>query len=117
MDFGDPIYHRQPQSNPSATISETTPFQNIQISPQNSSNMFQDSSVLHDRSSSGVMPSNEGEELDTSTRPRLTQEQVTILEEEFSKLPKPNTDFKKELAGRIGLTLARVNVVSPLSVS
>lgn len=49
------------------------------------------------------------EEIDTSTRPRLTQEQVTVLEEEFSKLPKPNTDFKKELASRIGLTLARVN--------
>ena len=50
------------------------------------------------------------EDLDSSTRPRLTQEQVTALEEEFSKVPKPNTDFKKELATRIGLSLARVNV-------
>lgn len=55
-------------------------------------------------------PTENAEEIDTSTRPRLTQEQVTVLEEEFSKLPKPNTDFKKELANRIGLTLARVNV-------
>lgn len=56
-----------------------------------------------------MAPTESAEEIDTSTRPRLTQEQVTVLEEEFSKLPKPNTEFKKELASRIGLTLARVN--------
>ncbi|KAL8794501.1 MAG: hypothetical protein Q9195_002974 [Heterodermia aff. obscurata] len=50
-----------------------------------------------------------GEDVDTSSRPRLTQEQITILEQEFGKLPKPSTDFKKQLADRIGLTLARVN--------
>ena len=57
------------------------------------------------------------EEVDTSSRPRLTQEQITILEQEFSKLPKPSTDFKKQLSDRIGLTLARVNVSCTSSIS
>lgn len=70
------------------------------------------STTAHNRSSSVNLglPPDTTEEVDTSTRPRLTQEQVTQLEEEFSKLPKPNTDFKKNLADQIGLTLARVNV-------
>jgi hypothetical protein len=47
---------------------------------------------------------------DTSIRPRLTYEQVSELEEEFLTLPMPDTDFKKNLANRVGLTLALVNV-------
>lgn len=50
------------------------------------------------------------EELDTLSRPRLTQEQIAILEDEFKGKPKPGTDFKKQLAAQIGLSLQRVNV-------
>lgn len=55
------------------------------------------------------------EELDTLSRPRLTQEQIAILEDEFKGKPKPGTDFKKQLAAQIGLSLQRVNV-SPSSI-
>ena len=55
------------------------------------------------------------EDVDTSSRPRLTQEQITILEQEFGKLPKPSTEFKKQLADKIGLTLPRVNVCCKFS--
>ncbi len=51
--------------------------------------------------------------LDTLSRPRLTQEQIAILEEEFKEKPKPGTDFKKQLAAQIGLSLQRVNVSLP----
>ena len=51
------------------------------------------------------------EDLDTSSRPRLTQEQIAILEDQFRGKPKPGTDFKKHLATQIGLSLRRVNVI------
>ncbi|KAL8835299.1 MAG: hypothetical protein Q9170_003385 [Blastenia crenularia] len=58
-----------------------------------------------------VIPSLEeaAEADDTSTRPRLTQEQIAVLEDNFKSKPKPGTDFKKQLASRIGLSLQRVN--------
>ncbi|KAL8910790.1 MAG: hypothetical protein Q9171_003969 [Xanthocarpia ochracea] len=58
-----------------------------------------------------VIPSLEeaAEAEDTSTRPRLTQEQIAVLEDNFKSKPKPGTDFKKQLATRIGLSLQRVN--------
>lgn len=52
----------------------------------------------------------DADELDTLSRPRLTQEQIAILEDEFKEKPKPGTDFKKHLAAQIGLSLQRVNV-------
>ncbi|KAL8672896.1 MAG: hypothetical protein Q9168_002650 [Polycauliona sp. 1 TL-2023] len=58
-----------------------------------------------------VIPSLEeaAEAEDTSIRPRLTQEQIAVLEDNFKSKPKPGTDFKKHLASRIGLSLQRVN--------
>ena len=52
----------------------------------------------------------EVEDEDTSSRPRLSPEQLAILEEHFQSHPKPNTDFKRQLAERLGLSLSRVNV-------
>lgn len=59
-----------------------------------------------------VIPSLEeaAEAEDTSTRPRLTPEQIAVLEDNFKTKPKPGTDFKKQLATTIGLSLQRVNV-------
>ena len=60
-----------------------------------------------------VSPLEDVEEMDTSSRPRLTQEQIAILEDQFKGKPKPGTDFKKHLASQIGLSLQRVNVRFP----
>ena len=57
-----------------------------------------------------ISPVEDAEELDTSSRPRLTQEQIATLEDNFKERPKPGTDFKKHLASQIGLSLQRVNV-------
>jgi hypothetical protein len=57
-----------------------------------------------------ISPVEDTEELDTSSRPRLTQEQIATLEENFRQRPKPGTDFKKHLASQIGLSIQRVNV-------
>lgn len=106
MDF-DSMYQRLNRSSPSlSALSKSIPFQAPIDHP------FETATALHQRSASATLgsPNEIMEDIDTSTRPRLTHEQVTQLEEEFSKLPKPNTDFKKNLADRIGLTLARVNV-------
>ena len=57
-----------------------------------------------------ISPIDDSEDMDTSSRPRLTQDQIAILEAEFKGKPKPGTEFKKRLASRIGLSLQRVNV-------
>lgn len=59
-----------------------------------------------------IIPSLEeaAEAEDISTRPRLTPEQIAVLEDNFKTKPKPGTDFKKQLATRVGLSLQRVNV-------
>lgn len=57
-----------------------------------------------------ISPVEDTDELDTSSRPRLTQEQIATLEDNFKGRPKPDTDFKKHLASQIGLSLQRVNV-------
>lgn len=44
------------------------------------------------------------------TRPRLTQEQINQLERTFSQIQKPKTDFKKKLAKQMSLPMQRVNV-------
>lgn len=44
------------------------------------------------------------------TRPRLTKEQVEILETQFQAQPKPNSDVKRQLAIQTNLTLPRVAV-------
>lgn len=60
-----------------------------------------------------ISPVEDAEELDTSSRPRLTQEQIATLEDHFKERPKPGTEFKKHLAAQIGLSLQRVNVSFP----
>lgn len=74
---------------------------------------FQDSNIISTiPMQRPVVPSLEeaAESEDTSTRPRLTHEQIAVLEDNFKSKPKPGTDFKKQLATRIGLSLQRVNV-------
>lgn len=53
------------------------------------------------------------------TRPRLTKEQVDVLEAQFQAHPKPNSMVKRQLALQTKLTLPRVAVsgVSDLSVA
>lgn len=56
----------------------------------------------------------ESEEIDTSTRPRLNPEQVSVLEQQFQCYHKPNSSVKQQLATQTGLSLPRV-AVSPAS--
>ena len=44
------------------------------------------------------------------TRPRLTKEQVEVLESQFQAHPKPNGNVKRQLALQTKLTLPRVAV-------
>jgi Homeodomain len=44
------------------------------------------------------------------TRPRLTKEQVEVLEAQFQAHPKPNSNVKRQLALQTKLTLPRVAV-------
>ena len=66
--------------------------------------------------STGLQPASakamddDADEDDTASRPRLSPEQLAILEEHFGSHQKPNTDFKKQLAEQMGLSLSRVNV-------
>lgn len=105
MEF-EAIYHRHNRSKPASSGPSNA------IPTFHSLGPFSGPMSTVNRQTSGPLtsPMDNTEEVDTSSRPRLTQEQITILEQEFAKLPKPSTDFKKQLADRIGLTLARVNV-------
>lgn len=107
------MYNRRNRSNPTFTTSTTNTSTYHSLGPFTGAN----SVVSRQASAPLTSPTENTEETDISSRPRLTQEQITILEQEFNKLPKPNTDFKKELADRIGLTLARINVCRTLRCS
>ncbi|KZF26287.1 hypothetical protein L228DRAFT_264704 [Xylona heveae TC161] len=50
----------------------------------------------------------EHDDADTSSRPRLTREQVWMLEKQFQIHPKPSSDIKRRLAEEAGLSLPRV---------
>ena len=49
---------------------------------------------------------------ETLTRPRLTKEQLYVLETQFQAHPKPNSMVKRQLAMQTKLTLPRVAVCS-----
>ncbi|KAI9767259.1 MAG: hypothetical protein M1840_005859 [Geoglossum simile] len=48
------------------------------------------------------------EENEVSTRPRLTREQVFLLEQQFQAAPKPSASTKRKLAETTGLSMPRV---------
>lgn len=50
------------------------------------------------------------EYVENLSRPRLTKEQVEILESQFQAHPKPNSNTKRQLALQTSLTLPRVAV-------
>lgn len=57
-----------------------------------------------------LMPEEYEDEQEITTRPRLTREQVDVLEAQFQTHPKPNSSTKRELALQTTLTLPRVAV-------
>ena len=85
------------------------PPQDLESSPMNhqSSTSSQQCSQAEDAGSSSQK---EQEETDTSSRPRLTSEQTSVLEKHFQKESKPVTEVKKRLAQQVGLPLDKVNV-------
>lgn len=115
MEYSQPFYAQQEDSI--LALYSQSQYQDHLPAPQETS-YIQDSHI-HDPNiistlpmQRPVIPSLEeaAEADDTSTRPRLTQEQIAVLEDNFKTKPKPGTDFKKQLASRIGLSLQRVNV-------
>ena len=53
---------------------------------------------------------NNADDSDLGTRSRLTQEQLATLEAEFAERYKPNTEYKKSLAEKMGVEFQKVNV-------
>jgi hypothetical protein len=51
---------------------------------------------------------------ESSTRPRLTKDQVDVLESQFQAQPKPNSNVKRRLAVQTNLSLPRVTVSVPI---
>ena len=58
----------------------------------------------------GSMPDDYDDMGEVSSRPRLTKEQVDVLEAQFQAHPKPNSMVKRQLAMQTKLTLPRVAV-------
>lgn len=58
----------------------------------------------------GFTPDEFDDGAEASTRPRLTKEQVDVLENQFQAHPKPNSLIKRQLAMQTKLTLPRVAV-------
>jgi hypothetical protein len=50
------------------------------------------------------------EDCEILTRPRLTKEQVEVLENQFQTHPKPNSNVKRQLAIQTNLSLPRISV-------
>ena len=46
----------------------------------------------------------------SSPKPRLSKEEVDMLEKEFGKNPKPNNSTKRVLAEHFGVEVPRINV-------
>lgn len=49
----------------------------------------------------------------TESKPRLSKEEVEVLETEFQKNHKPNSSTKKALAESMRVDHARINVIKP----
>jgi hypothetical protein len=60
------------------------------------------------KESSSAASAEEPEQEEGSTRPRLTKEQVAVLEKQFLDAPKPNSSTKRHLAEMTGLSIQRV---------
>lgn len=106
--------HSEPTfPEPEPDYSFPTSFTEYQQQPHNSlsdgidGNLFLDHISLHVPRS---MMSEDFEDVDGESKPRLTQAQITTLEEEFSVQAKPRTEYKKILADRLRLDMQRVNV-------
>ena len=56
------------------------------------------------------------EEVESNSRPRLTHDQISELEREFAKKQKPSTEYKNNLADKMGVTRERINVGLTFSV-
>ena len=56
------------------------------------------------------------EYVENLSRPRLTKDQVEVLETQFQAHPKPNSNVKRQLAAQTNLSLPRVAVSAPDSI-
>ena len=76
--------------------------------------------VLYDRQGHAMLPPNYPNDLDSTDQENkipLTQDQVAALESSFIAVPKPKTEYKRNLAEKLGLGSGRVNVSAWLTSS
>ena len=113
MEYGH-YHHPQPELNFSAPISipstfpadHSQPFQAIDSAAMGTfAGGYDDRQGYH-----GYSMSNGEEGADATKGPRLTQEQLAYLEGEFIQMHKPNTEYKKALADKMGVEASKVNV-------
>jgi hypothetical protein len=52
----------------------------------------------------------------TESKPRLSKDEVELLEREFAKNPKPNSSIKRELAEQMAVEVPRINVGASMAV-
>ncbi|KAI9804345.1 MAG: hypothetical protein M1833_007152 [Piccolia ochrophora] len=110
MDF---VHYQAPVERPKKPVPDTTlRGDTVTISAcQLSTNVgfsLEPSGIMTPIESKEVGSAGEIDEGEMSTRPRLTQEQVNLLEKYFQMHPKPNTDVKRQLAESTDLALQRV---------
>lgn len=104
----DPQQHQQQHH----AANQLAPYQHYHLAPQHVEAYYA-SSYSTDYPDFGCVPP-EHEDVDGCseilTRPRLTKEQVEVLETQFQAHPKPNGHVKRQLALQTKLALPRVAV-------
>ena len=87
-------------------------YQHYPVQPQHVQEYYPPSHQAECTDFDSVTPEQEDLEAcsEILTRPRLTKEQVEVLEAQFQAHPKPNSNVKRQLALHTKLTLPRVAV-------
>jgi len=112
MDFLHDAYPLPPQHQPPQMYYQAIPYPAYTAYPQPAlDDMYGHYSHEYADFIPPEMMHGEYEEMgEVSTRPRLTKEQVEVLEAQFQTHPKPNGVLKRQLAIQTKLTLPRVAV-------
>jgi hypothetical protein len=108
MDYIQDPYHTTSQSHP--TIYPPVQFPHFAPQHQSPYDGYYNPYPSADYADFGLQQDDYEEATENLTRPRLTKEQVDVLEAQFQAHPKPNGMVKRQLAGQTKLTMPRVAV-------
>ena len=118
MEYSNPFglpYAAQPSLGPDNPEAHPTHFNHTPSQQQ-----FMDEYFHHGHYNDYHQPhmgQEEFEDCEILTRPRLTKEQVEVLENQFQAHPKPNSNVKRQLASQTNLPLPRVSVRTMRAIS